>query len=182
MTSTLSSGWGVAIVGNFIDYGPGDTLTLGLPLLERYLNAMMMASGGGNCIRGTNAIAAKDRIIGCVTRRANVALPIWIILTFGLVVFLGLFVMDIVLLAMGQFNENWERTKGMPSDLLDWEVAFINDKVEHGKDELNAKDLKRWGYGWNESGKLQFQKTAKVRFFLLSFEPTKRVFLLSSSV
>jgi len=61
-------------------------------------------------------------------------------------------------------------------------VAFINDKVEHGKDELNAKDLKRWGYGWNESGKLQFQKTAKVRFFLLSFEPTKRVFLLSSSV
>jgi len=51
---------------------------------------------------------------------------------------------------LGRSSSKWKKVGGMPSDLLDWEVAYFNEKRGPDVSELVAADLEHWGYGWDE--------------------------------
>lgn len=123
---------------------------------------MVMAAGSYNKIQYVNA--SSPTIIGCMTPRAQIDIRIWVLLTIELVLLFAFLLMDFAMLTLGSLNSRWKRVKGLPSDLLDWEVAFVNDRSNNGPLNVTAADLKDWGYGWDENGKLHFRRLGFVSF------------------
>lgn len=160
--AVLKDTYGQAMVGNLYSYTKDDAVLRGPPLLERYLNAMIMAAGSSALMRTNKEFPGT--LVGCVLPRTKIDMRIWVLVGIGITIFLALLLLDLIVVVLGRFSSKWKSVKGMPSDLLDWEVAFLNERRGLDASELVAADLKHWGYGWDDERKLCFQRIDKVCF------------------
>ncbi|KAI9670302.1 MAG: hypothetical protein M1831_006516 [Alyxoria varia] len=154
---TLSR-WADSTLGSFL-YAPQDSAFYKTSL-ETHLNAMIMAWGSSNSDwkqADSSEPAHTGDKYGCKVQRTRISIAIWIVVAITLAILLGLSGLGFSLYVLTRATRKWKKVEAMPSDMADWQLAFIQDFQGDNQRTLTAKDLDRFGYGWDHrDGMLRF--------------------------
>ena len=154
---TLSR-WADSALGTFL-YAPQDQAFYKTSL-ETHLNGMIMAWGSANSDWKQAEIsepAHTGHKYGCKMQRTRISVVIWILLAIALGSLLGLSVTGFFLYIRTRTNSKWKKVESIPSDIANWQLAFVHDFQGDSQRSLTLRDLDRFGYGWDQKdGNLKF--------------------------
>ncbi|MCJ1250198.1 hypothetical protein MMC30_007424 [Trapelia coarctata] len=143
---------------------PGDQTTFAFNL-EVMLNAMVMATASGNNATSTVTSASKSQYNGtdtfrCATQRTVIAFPIWLVLGFLILHFVGFLLADIIMVLIICCYSKSGIVSDIPSDMPSWQLATLRDRFPQ-EPAIEAKRMHEYVYGWCPNHKrLQFKEKA----------------------
>lgn len=114
-------------------------------VLEAHLNAMIMSWGSNDNADHTASVS------GCVLSCAATNIGVWFILAIEIILLLVLGILDLATsLVLRRIKVMHEKIKDTPSDLVNWQVAFLRHLKKDKEAKFEAKDLRGYSYGWDD--------------------------------
>ena len=148
---TLLQAWTSKAIGSVLDTDPASwNYTMAL-----LLNTMVMTAGGGNRV---DTLPLQSSDYGCAQSGSLIKWQMWLITALLIGTLATLLVLDLYGLWFSHSNVRWMDVEQLPSDVLNWQMAMIQQMTRGG--HITEKEVRSYRYGLiGDSGRLEIRKS-----------------------